>query len=82
VTYRNRTLVLPSGAKWIYRIGQDTTVLIGPDGQRHNVANSTIKGTTPTIFGRGQAKQTSDGMIYPSEIRRWIETLDKSAGNS
>jgi hypothetical protein len=77
---RNRTLILQNGEKWIYRIGQQVTVIISPDGHRHNVDNSTIKGVTPATFARGQHKQTSDGMLYPSDIQRWIESLDKSAG--
>ena len=38
-----------------------------------SVANHELKGIRAEDFERGQAKQTSDGMIYPSEVRKWIE---------
>jgi hypothetical protein len=60
---------------WKYQVGKKNVVIIDPHGNKLVVASHILKGVTPDTFERGQWKRTSDGMVTPSEIRKYIESL-------
>ena len=69
-----RKLQLESGC-WRYCIGRSNAVLFPPDGSRKLVVPlNTLTGRSWHILERGQWKKTSDGMIGPGDVRRYLES--------
>ena len=63
-----------NGKVWIYRVGKGGGVVIyGPNDERISMYASWLKGQTPDLFERGQWKKTSDGMLKPRHVKRFIE---------
>lgn len=58
---------------WRYYIGKINVAIKTPDGKKVVAKIWEVKGTTPDIVERGQWKKTFDGMIMPSDVRRFIE---------
>lgn len=73
-----RRLQLPSGV-WRYRIGREAVILLGPDGSKHVERLSVVTGRSQDTIDRGRYKITPDGMVLPSDIKRYIETVVLSA---
>jgi len=64
-----------NGVKWKYVMGRESVVAYSDDGQRRCEQAWRIKGQSdPNLFGRGQWKKTSDGMLLPSEIVAWLKS--------
>jgi hypothetical protein len=66
-----RHLVI-EGEKWSYSIGRGAAVLVAPNGHKSVVFLKTLTGRDPDLIDRGRRKKTSDGMIMPAEIKRYI----------
>lgn len=63
------------GTTWNYRVGKGGGVVAhSDDGQRRFAHAWDIKGSTPDVFERGQHKKTTDGMVRPGELRRWLDS--------
>jgi hypothetical protein len=67
-----RSIALKSGT-WQYYIGRSYVSFFGPAGQRFYTECHIIKGVTAQVFERGRWKQTSDGMVTPKDIARYLE---------
>lgn len=65
-----------SGVRWRWRIGKGGgCVAYSETGERRCEQAWRIKGQNhPDIFGRGQWKKTSDGMLLPSEVAAWLSS--------
>jgi hypothetical protein len=70
-----RTLVLPNKDVWTYHVGRSCVRLVSPVGLSYVAFCSDVKGITETTWERGRYKQTSDGMLYPSEVAAFISRL-------
>lgn len=69
-----RKIHFDEGEVWEYCVGRTGNVIIkSPEGFRHNIPAHKVKGTTDDIYGRGQWKRTSDGMLTPSEVKKFIK---------
>lgn len=60
---------------WRWRVGRNRVIIMGPNGERHYPTIFTITGCNDDIFGRGQWKKTSDGMITPRQIANYIRNI-------
>ena len=69
-----RKLELPSGT-WHYKIGVSSAQIRGPNGEDANVGAHEINGRTPDTLERGRHKKTTDGMVTPGDVRRYIENV-------
>jgi hypothetical protein len=67
-----RRLMLSSGL-WHYKPGVTGARIVAPDGRSCYVKVPQLLGTSWDTWERGQWKRTSDGMITPSDVRRYIE---------
>ncbi len=57
-----------------YKVGRGSTNIRNLETRKSiSVSNHILKGITPNVFERGQHKKTSDGMILPSEVAKWIK---------
>jgi hypothetical protein len=62
--------------EWGYRVGKQSVVIQSPSGVKFHVDCWKFHpGQSPDDFDRGQWKQTSDGMIRPSEVKAYIEEM-------
>ena len=61
------------GLFWLYKIGRTTIDIRGPNGQKFTPTCAEVKGLDLHFFERGRHKGTSDGMIGPGDIRKFIE---------
>lgn len=66
---KTRTLEI-RGKIYQYRIGRTFLSVRFPDGKKHLIGLSELKGAD---VNRGRWKKTSDGMICPSDVRRFID---------
>ena len=48
-------------------------VLYTPEGKKLVVTHFELTGASPATYERGVHKRTSDGMVTPSDIRKYIE---------
>ena len=63
-----------NGEVYTYRVGKQSLVIRLPSGKSVCVGCAEVKGDmTPDDFDRGKWKSTSDGMILPSEVSKYIE---------
>ena len=76
-----RTMVV-NGETWRYRIGKNYCNICAPNGKSFSVDLSRLTGRDWDTLERGQYKRTQDGMVYPSHIRDYIDSLKNSACNS
>jgi hypothetical protein len=60
------------GATWSYRLGRGNAVIVLPTGKKLVVRYADLTGRSPDIIERGQWKGTSDGMVTPEHVRRYI----------
>jgi hypothetical protein len=67
-----RKLTTPSGI-WLYRVGTTYVSFTDPNRTRWRALVAEVKGLTPDQVDRGRWKQTSDGMLTPSEVRAYID---------
>jgi len=59
---------------WEYRIGKGAVVIQPPDGRKKIVVDlSTLTGRSWNVLERGQHKMTSDGMVTPGDVKKYIE---------
>lgn len=56
---------------WSYRVGKQYVTILSPGGTRTNVYCGTLTGRD---FERGQWKRTTDGAVFPSDVRTYIVT--------
>jgi hypothetical protein len=62
------------GKSYRYHVGKGTVVIRTPDGATLTPRAERVKGLSAEVFERGLWKATEDGMIKPSDVRRFIET--------
>lgn len=63
-----------NGKVWLYRVGRAGGVVIyGPNDEHVATHAAHIKGQWAQDFERGQWKRTSDGMLKPRHVKRFIE---------
>lgn len=62
------------GKEWNYKIGRGNIVISNPiTTKKHLVGLSTLTGRASDVVERGRWKKTSDGMIKPSDVKKFIE---------
>jgi len=71
--WRNITV---DGDLYRWRVGRSYVQIRG-GGIRDTFTCGAVKGLTPDLFDRGKWKQTSDGMIMPSDVSRFIRGQQK-----
>lgn len=69
-----RKLELASGT-WRYKVGVSGAQIRGPGGESLNVSAHDLNGRTPGNLERGRDKKTTDGMVTPGDVRRYIERV-------
>lgn len=60
------------GQQYRVRVGHSFTRLTTERATSRYIPNHVILGLTPADFERGQWKKTSDGMVIPSMLRKYI----------
>lgn len=65
------------GEQWWFFIGTSHTVLWDPGGRKHLAHTAEVGGRSQPVLERGQWKHTSDGMITPEHVRRYVRVLKK-----
>lgn len=70
----SRPLQTPQG-EWRYLVGKCQCWFQSPRGEAHIERTEIVAGVTADVYERGQWKQTVDGMITPSCVRRYIDGL-------
>lgn len=72
---RGRGIVDVGGTLWVWKVGRrGHHVVAYSEGGRRLLAHAAdIKGVDPDVFERGQWKVTSDGMLTPADVAKWIE---------
>ncbi len=60
------------GARWWYLIGRCWVPIWSPDGVKHVASITKVACRSFNTLERGQWKKTSDGMICPEHVRRYI----------
>lgn len=55
-----------------WRVGSGCTAVITDGNKSHSVDGPALTGRSWDTIERGQNKKTSDGMILPSHIAKWI----------
>jgi len=71
-TKKSRVIVI-EGETWYYQIGGYSCAFWGPDGKKHVGKADVVANRSWDVLERGQWKKTSDGMITPKDIRRYIQ---------
>lgn len=72
---RTGRLIAVNGIRWKWKCGKGGGVIAYSElGQRAFAQAWDIKGCTPDVFGRGQRKTTSDGMLTPAEVAAWLSS--------
>jgi len=61
------------GRLYYWSGGRSVTNIWTPDGKRYNFTSGDVNGMGADIFERGQYKRTSDGMVTPSDVKRYIQ---------
>lgn len=61
------------GQIWWWTIGHLLITIWGPDGTKHRVTITEVRGVSPAVYERGQHKRTVDGMVTPAHVRQWIQ---------
>jgi hypothetical protein len=57
---------------WGFRMGRQNVVIVTPDGRKSFVDFVTLTGRSWGTLERGQWKGTSDGMVTPEHVKRYI----------
>lgn len=57
-----------------YVVGKTGTIVIRSDDKKFVTDVTEVKGISFESFDRGKRKKTKDGMVFPSEIERWIKS--------
>jgi (2Fe-2S) ferredoxin len=65
----DRKLVI-DGETWLYRVGESSVKIRNPEGLGHAVDVHTLTGRD---VERGRWKRTSDGMVTPGDVRKYID---------
>lgn len=67
--------IVVDGIVWRWRTGMGGNVVARTlCGKRKHGTAYEIKGwSDPSVWERGQWKKTSDGMLYPSDIAKWLK---------
>lgn len=58
--------------RWKYRVTKGSVVAYSEHGERRCSPSGEVKGLSPGAFERGQWKRTTDGMICPSDVAKWL----------
>lgn len=75
---RRGRLLTVAGTQWRWRCGSyGTVVAYSEHGDRRCDSGWKIRGMDPDTFYRGRWKRTSDGMIRPSDVEKWLLTPNK-----
>jgi hypothetical protein len=70
---RRGRLLTVAGTKWRWRVGRGGNVIAYSEhGERRCASAWAIRGMDPDTFDRGQWKRTSDGMVRPADIAKWL----------
>jgi len=70
---RRGRLLTVAGTKWRWRVGRGGNVIAYSEyGERRCAGAWAIRGMDPDTFERGQRKRTSDGMVRPADIAKWL----------
>ncbi len=65
-------LVSYEGKTYKYRVGNGYTDIRCPNGKKYLVSNPYLRGVSWDTWDRGQWKRSSDWMIKPGHIKRYI----------
>lgn len=57
---------------WGFKLGRQHVVLVAPDGHKSVVDFSALTGRSWDTLERGMWKGTSDGMVTPEHVKRYI----------
>lgn len=58
---------------WKYEVGVGNIVIVSPIGKKSVVPSHNAKGIKVDVFERGQYKMTTDGMVKPSDVKKYIK---------
>ena len=76
---RRGRLLTVAGTKWRWRCGRGGNVIAYSErGERRCAGAWAIRGMDPDTFDRGQWKRTSDGMVRPSDVAKWLSAPNAS----
>jgi hypothetical protein len=76
-TKRGRLIII-NGFSWRWKVGKGGHVLAYSEKGKRMLGKAwEIKGISCDSFERGQWKGTSDGMLFPSEIEKWLSNESK-----
>lgn len=70
------------GRPWWYKVGRTYAVIWNPVGRKHAVELDALRGLTHDLIDRGRWKKTTDGMIRPSHVERYIASHIDSLGGA
>jgi hypothetical protein len=66
--------IVVDGEVWTWRVGRGGGVVArSEDGEVRKAKAWDLKGLTPDNFERGKWKETSDGMLRPREVAKWLK---------
>lgn len=70
---QQRTIVV-DGVMWAWRVGKQEVVFRNQSGESHRCDNHVVAGdgVSAVTFERGQRKKTSDGMLTPKQVARYL----------
>jgi len=64
--------IVVNGEVWQYKIGRSYVHIWTPRGRKLIKRAHEVAGRTPDVLERGQWKKTSDGMITPADVERFV----------
>ena len=71
--------IVVGGISWEYTVGSGDIVAYSENGERKCEGIHVLKGTDPDSVDRGRWKKTTDGMLRPREVARWLGAEHASA---
>ena len=79
--YKNRPgrIITVGEIQWKYNVGHSGVVAYSELGDRLYEDAWKVKGlSNPNDFDRGKWKRSSDGMVLPSEVVKWIKSHESN----
>ena len=71
-TKKSRMIVI-EGETWYYQIGGFSCAFWNPEGKKYVNRTNIVANRSWDVLERGEYKKTSDGMITPKDIRKYIQ---------
>ena len=70
---RRGRLIVVGGVEWRYRVGRGSVIAYSITGERRCEDAWRVKELDqPDTLDRGRWKRTSDGMVQPRDVARWL----------